>query len=142
MIYTIGNHIWPKGVDMSELATYLKNQMRDNNWTWRVAEEVTGVSKSELANIIENPDVIPGLETLAKLARAFKLPLWRVVEMAGFDLELSHGDLSQAQCLVGLMDAMPQYRSVVDHLARIQDSDDIEGILVYLETLQRRRTAA
>ena len=77
MIYTIGNHIWPKGVDMSELATYLKNQMRDNNWTWRVAEEVTGVSKSALANIIENPDVIPGLETLAKLARTFKLPLWR-----------------------------------------------------------------
>ena len=142
MIYTIGNHIWLKGVDMSELATYLKNQMRDNNWTWRVAEEVTGVSKSALANIIENPDVIPGLETLAKLARALKLPLWRVVEMAGFDLELNHGDLSQAQRLAGLMDAMPQYRPVVDYLVQIQDSDDIEGILVYLETLQRRCTAA
>jgi transcriptional regulator with XRE-family HTH domain len=140
MTYTTNSQFSTLEDHMSELSIYLKKQIRDRDWTWRVAEETTGVSKSALANIIDNPDVTPSLETLVKLSRAFKLPLWRVVEMAGFDLELSRGDTPQAQRLASLMEAMPQYRPVVEYLMQI-DSDDLEGMLVYLETLQRRRAA-
>jgi transcriptional regulator with XRE-family HTH domain len=124
----------------TDLAALLRKRMKDEGWTWREFEAFTGLSKSALANIIDNPDVTPGLETLTKLARAFKMPLWRVVEMAGFDLELSHGDLSQTQRLASLMQSMPQYRPVVDYLVGVEP-DDLEGILVYLETLQRRRSS-
>jgi transcriptional regulator with XRE-family HTH domain len=123
---------------MTELSIFLKKQMKDNEWTWREFEETTGVSKSALANIIDNPNVIPSLETLSKVSRAFNIPLWRVVEMAGYDLDLDTTDPDHTKRLSKLMEVMPQYQPVLEHLQKL-DKEDIDGVLAYLEVLARRR---
>lgn len=125
---------------MSDLQELLKKQQQIAGGLRALARKVD-VSHTAIKNVIENNDAIPELETLVKFARAFKLPLWRVVEMAGFDLELNQGSVSQAQRLASLMEVMPQYRPVVDYLLRL-NPDDIEGMLMYLEVLERQRQAA
>lgn len=124
-------------VAMTTLSDELKRRA-DAAGSVRALSMQTEVSYTGLKNLIDNPDATPELETLVKFSRAFNLPLWRIVEMAGFDLGLGNGPATQAQRLTSLIEAMPQYRPVIDHLVGISP-DDLEGLLVYLETLERRR---
>jgi hypothetical protein len=96
------------------------------------------VSRTALRNILEKPDVVPELETLEKLSLAFGMPLWRIVEMTGFDLDLPKSDSERTRRLAALLDTNPEFRPIVDHMLRLQPGD-FDGILVYLEGLQLRR---
>ena len=102
----------------------------------------TGVAYTALQAIIDETTAAPKLETMVKFSQTFKLPLWRIVEMAGFDLGLEHSNATQAQRLASLLNQMPEFRPVVDELLEM-NPDDFEGMLRHLEGLlvvyQRRR---
>jgi transcriptional regulator with XRE-family HTH domain len=123
---------------MATLAAYVQNQMKQRGWSLRDAERETGVSRSALDNILKNEDVTPGLDTLTKLASVFGIPLWRIVEMCGFDLGIPREPSNQSQRLTTLINSMPQLQPIVDHLLALQP-DDLGGILDYLELVELRR---
>ena len=123
---------------MTPLANFLKHQMEQREWSLRDAEREIGVSRSALDNILKNEEVIPGLDTLTKIGIVFKVPLWRMVEMCGFDLGIPRKASDQSARLTALMESMPQLKPVVDHLLELHPND-IDGILDYLEAVELRR---
>lgn len=123
---------------LSPLALWLTQQMERNGWGLRATERETGVSKTAIRNILDNRAMTPELETLKRLSLAFHTPLWRLVEMAGFDLGLPQSEDERARRLLALFKNNPSYRPIVDHMLAL-DPNDIDGILVYLEGLEARR---
>ncbi|ABX04043.1 hypothetical protein Haur_1398 [Herpetosiphon aurantiacus DSM 785] len=122
---------------MRQLSNKIK-QHSEVEGSLRALSIKSGVSYTGLKNLRDNPDVTPDLETLVKFAKTFKLPFWRIIEMAGFDLEFSETSTIQAQRLISVMDAMPEYQSVVEHLLEL-DSYEVNSVLIYLETLKNHR---
>lgn len=120
---------------MTQLSDFLGHQMRANEWSYqRLADEI-GISKSGVVNLIENEDLKPKLETLVLISRRFNIPLWRLVEMSGFDLNLPTHVGTTEQRIALLLDASPQLEPIINHLIRLEP-DSLEGVLVYLEAQQ------
>lgn len=109
--------------------------MRSSDWSYqRLADEI-GISKSGVVNLIENEDLKPKLETLVLIGRRFNIPLWRLVEMSGFDLNLPTHVGTTEQRIAVLVDSSPQLEPIINHLIRLEP-DSLEGVLIYLEAQQ------
>jgi len=125
----------------STLAALLARQMRERGWSLRDAEREIGISKTAVRNILEKPNVVPELETLSKIASALDLPLWRVIEVAGFDLDLSRAPLEKAQLLASLVATVPELDSQLHRLDQ-WSREDLQGLLAYIEVVEKRRGRA
>lgn len=123
----------------SLLAEYLEGWLRDKKWTLRRAEEQTGVARETLSRIIRGDERAIRLDTLQQIAEGFAVPLWRVIELAGYDIGMAPSPTLHAARLATLSQAMPQLAPLIDRLLEA-NPDDLEAILVYLEALQLRRT--
>jgi transcriptional regulator with XRE-family HTH domain len=73
---------------MQDLARLLKTYMDEQHLTLRDMEQRSGVSRSLLHSLIHGRETEPKLATLKGIAQAVEVPLWRVIELAGVDLEL------------------------------------------------------
>jgi transcriptional regulator with XRE-family HTH domain len=123
---------------MSKLAEYLQAQLRQRNWTLRIAEEQTQMSRETLSRIMRGDERAPRLDTLQQVAEGFDLPLWRVIELAGYDIGIQSSPATQAARLEVISRAMPHLAPLLDRLLEASP-DDLDAILVYLEALQMRR---
>ncbi|WP_083469920.1 helix-turn-helix domain-containing protein [Herpetosiphon geysericola] len=126
---------------MSELSVFVDQQLKQRNWSLRFAEEETGISKTALSNLINDVQK-PDLETLVKVSRSFSIPLWRVVEMAGYDLGFQTTSPSIAERIASLIEAVPEFQEGLERLMKATP-DDIEGMLAFLEgqrLVRERRT--
>src|SRR5579859_5746316 len=124
---------------MSELTEHIRGVLDRNKWSLREGAEQLGMNKGTLESILK-PNTTPRLETLQELARALRLPLWRVVQMAGVNLDLPMSADERAARLASLAKEMPQYQKIVDHLLDL-DPADTDGILMHLEGIALRRQA-
>jgi transcriptional regulator with XRE-family HTH domain len=126
------------------LAELLTREMEKRNWSLRDAEAHTGVSRNALDNILKKAGVIPTVETLHRLGVAFGLPLWRMTELAGFASGVvpnEHTPNGRIARVVALSRAMPQLSELLDRVLELPPGE-MEGVLAYLEALERRRDAA
>lgn len=119
-----------------DLAAFLRRHLEEAGGL-RPLERQTKVSKGSLENIIEN-EATPELRTLAKLSEAFGTPLWRLVEMSGYNLGIPSTLSDRMRRLASLVEEMPDLAPIVDHLL-IVDPEDLDGILAVLEGQQLRR---
>lgn len=119
------------------LAGFLKHQMEQRGWSLRDTERETGLSRSTIDNILKVEGVVPSLDTLAKLAIAFNISLARIIELCGFELGDAHS-VKPNERLNHLLASLPQMQSVVDRLMAL-NPEDMEGILDYIEVVERRR---
>jgi len=65
----------------------------------------------------------PEIETLQRLARAFNLPLWRIMEMAGVDLELPDNFTTDMQRVISLAERQASFSDIVRKLATVSPKD-------------------
>jgi len=65
------------------LREWIEREMNAKGWSRRGLSSEADISRGTLDNIFNKPDVLPELDTLAKLSTTFNTPLWRVVEIAG-----------------------------------------------------------
>ena len=117
------------------LAELLQREINDNGIVAVVNK--TGVSHTSINNILDGTGGPPKLETFFKFSKAFHLPLWRVIEMAGFDLGLNTEDF-QMQRLASILSSAPEYRALADELADMT-ADDLRATLGYLRSIVRER---
>lgn len=82
------------------------------------------VSYTGLKNLRDNTTAVPELATLQKLARFLQLPLWRVIEMAGFDLELHSPKTEYEETMIRLKE-----------LSEIE----LEHVNIYIDVLLEQR---
>lgn len=122
------------------LTEFLQRELEKHKWTVTDLEVHTGVSRGALRNILagdmQDP---PKLETLQRIAQAFHIPLWRIVEMTGFEsgvpTNTSNGQMAR---IIAVSRAIPQLSEILEYLPDLTESE-IEGALAYLEALVRRR---
>lgn len=69
------------------LADFLSEKVEATSY--RAVADAIGVTKGAVENIVKRTNKEPPqLPTLQGVAAGYKLPLWQVIEMAGFDLNL------------------------------------------------------
>jgi transcriptional regulator with XRE-family HTH domain len=124
--------------ELTELAERILAEVESGSY--RDFEAKTGVSRGSLENLAKSTNKdYPTLETLDKLATYWRLPLWRVVEMAGINLGLA-GDYTIAQQISSLVDRLPAIGPLVQLLLCLQPAD-LRGVVAYLEAIDRLRQA-
>lgn len=125
---------------MSELSRKLNEELTTK--TYRDLEDKTGVSRGTLEHLAkERNEEFPKLETLDKLATYFKVPLWRMIEMAGIDLGLTRSVSDTIDQLNSLARRMPEIEPIVAYLLKLYP-EDLRGVVAYLEALDRQRNRA
>jgi transcriptional regulator with XRE-family HTH domain len=123
---------------MKELIQFLTEQV--NTSSLRDVEAKTGISYAAIQRIIKgNFKNKPEIETLEKLAQAYQLPLWRVLEMAGVALDLPDDAHALTRRFASLIQADPAFRHLVELLVSA-NLDTRTEISAYLHI--RRRTTA
>ena len=130
-------------VTMTELARKLADEVRASSY--RDMQAKTGVSRGSLEKIIRAqppgddgiPNNIPEFATLEKLAAYWKLPLYRVVEMAGVDLGLPRSIDELSQQLISLATRLPEIEPIVQYLLKLYP-EDLRGVVAYLESVDRQ----
>jgi len=123
--------------EQSDLAKLIAKTLRDENWSLRQAEDGMKVSRSALDNILNGKSQPPRLETLDKLATYYKLPMWRMIEMAGIDLGLPRSIDETVQQLMSLVKRLPEIEPIVQYLLKLYP-EDLRGVVAYLELLDRQ----
>lgn len=73
--------------DVADLAMQLDRIMRERGWGPREAGRQVGLSHWTIGKITGDPEHIPDLETLDKLAQGFSVPLRRFIEWCGFKVD-------------------------------------------------------
>jgi transcriptional regulator with XRE-family HTH domain len=95
-----------------------------------------GIAHTTLDSLARNARTsAPEIETLQRIAAGLELPLWRVVEMAGINLELPQSDDDRVRRLVGMARRHPALQALVDHLIELAPNrpEFVDGMLGYLE---------
>lgn len=125
---------------MSELSRKLNEELKTQSY--RDLEEKIGVSRGTLEHLAkERNEEFPKLETLDKLATYFKVPLWRMIEMAGIDLGLTKSVSDTIEQLNSLARRMPEIEPIVVYLLKLYP-EDLRGVVAYFESLDRQRNRA
>lgn len=128
----------PEGVGVS-LAEFLQREMERRGWSQRDVTIQTGVARTSISNILENPDAVPTVETLVRFSQTFSIPLWRLLEIAGFDPGVPNDTPQGITARIAALAAqLPEYRDILYRLGEI-DPRDATGVLAYLEILLRGR---
>jgi transcriptional regulator with XRE-family HTH domain len=103
----------------------------------RDLEAKTGISHTALLRIVRGQlKSLPEIETLDKIAKAFSLPLWRIIEMAGADLGLEEDVYGLSRRLVSLAGKQEDYNQVLVDLLHA-DRIDLRAILNYFAVTKR-----
>lgn len=99
--------------------------------TLREIEAKTGVSHAGIQRIVKGyHKSVPDLETLTKIAKAYSIPLWRVLEMAGVHLDLETGYETDIRRLQSLVVKQEDYRQLLSYFLDA-DRGDLQAILNY-----------
>ncbi len=85
---------------MGELAGFLEREFARRQWSDRRAARELGIDKSTLGKILNNPEQVPDLRTLKKLAEGLNVAIGRLVALAGFPL----GAGVSEEAMLGLSD--------------------------------------
>lgn len=121
---------------MSELTRKLLEELKTQSY--RDLQGKTGVSRGAIEKIVNEDTEYPELATLDKLATYWKLPMWRVIEMAGVDLGLPRSIDETVQQLTSLAKRLPEIEPIVQYLLKLYP-EDLRGVVAYLEALDRQR---
>lgn len=117
-----------------DLADFLAEKLKQSGY--RGLSEFTKVSRGSLENIIRRQNTeLPKIETLTRIAIAYKMELWEVVQMAGVNLGLPQSPTERSQRLAQLVARRPALDNLVKRLAEKIDTDSgyVDGMILALE---------
>ncbi len=121
------------------LQEFLTRELSRRKWSVVDLEAKSGVSRGAIRNMLNNDEAIPTLETLDRLGDVFGMPLWRMVELAGFQSGMpSVQPQATIERVVVLARSMPELEEILDQVLELPPSE-MAGVLAYLEALKRRR---
>lgn len=122
---------------MHSLASLLLAELERRDWSIRKLAEEAGLSQPTVSKLITISNRTPDLETLVRLSGALDLPLRQLIEACGFKIEEVPDDASdqRARAIIG---AIPELQAFLDPIVELSP-DDRMAVLVYIESLHRRR---
>ena len=114
---------------MTTLAEFLKRE--EDKFGLTGLAEKTGVAHTSIRKII-NGDYKRDIETFIKIANTYQMPLWKIMQMADYNLGLSSDEV--ATQISSLVRVIPEYGPVFERLASL-DPRDLEVMVVHLSAL-------
>jgi len=125
-----------KGGIMNGLTYLIRSEMEARGWTQTKLSEISGVPDSTVSKILKNADQIPRLENLALLAKAFDLPLSKLIAACGYDVESSVIDNTER--LQAIVEAIPDFHRLAEEMMAFSPTDQAD-VLAYIEMRRRHR---
>jgi transcriptional regulator with XRE-family HTH domain len=123
-------------VASNELAKRLADLADESSF--RQLEAKSGVSRKSIENIVYGTIIgHPELTTLSKFAELLEVPVWRVQEMIGMDVELPSRDDAVKQ-LSQMVTNRPELAPILPYLAELTP-DEIRAARAFLESLRAMR---
>lgn len=124
---------------MEYLRAWLRAEMDRRSWTKRDVATASGgaVSATTVQSLLDGTTKTPTLGILDGLGEVFGVPLWRMIELAGFSVDLTAPG-AVADRMARLMEADPMYQRIAAELARLHP-DDAAAVVAYLEGARLRR---
>ena len=102
----------------------------------------TGLAPSLLRRLARGRDKEPpDLNTLQKVAKGVRLPLWCVLEMAGIELEQPFAQSAFAFYVAEQIEEQPLLRQLYERLANAEE-EELEALLAYLARRASRQFSA
>ena len=128
------------GVTMSSaLALWLRAEISRRGWTDSELSDRAGFSsRSTLSRILNKPEQVPKLETLAALAKALDEPLNKLITLCGFHLVGTDDEVDQAKQVALLLETMPELAGLFDTLLTLRP-DDIRAIRAYVDGISSQQ---
>lgn len=120
------------GFAMTELAAYLQEEMERRNLKEQAFADEIGVSRTQLRNTLDGGE--PKLSTFWKYAEKLDIPLWRIIQMAGFELGLPNAPTDQAIRLASLAQQDSRIARALPILLALR-AEDLTAALDQLEGL-------
>ena len=124
---------------MVGLASFLQHEADKRGWLMRELAIKAELPTSTLYKILNNPDQIPSLKTLAALASALEMPLSRLIATCGYDVHTippSQEDVDRNIQIV--LSAVPEFRQFLEEMAGFS-LDEQASVLAYIELLRRQK---
>ena len=122
------------------LAQLLKRELQTTSV--RALHVKTGLSPSLLKRLVKDgAHEAPELTTLQQLAKAFRLPLWCVLKMAGIELDQPCTQSAFAYYVAELTEDHPLHRQLYERLVDADD-DELSELLDYVKTRAARQFRA
>lgn len=138
MLYLRENLVTKDTTIVSRLAERLRFYIDSRNWNLREAEDYFKISRSRLSDLQNDKADAPEVETLARLAAGFGVPLWQVIEEFGIDLGLSQAPSDLSMRLAQLIEVSPEYAPLGPYLMMLRP-EDLRGLLAFLEAQKSLR---
>lgn len=120
---------------LMDLADFLADKVRATSL--RDVGGVIGITHTGVDKIIKRQSKEPPqLETLVGIAKGYDVPLWNVIEMAGYDLGLPKEPNAERARLIDLAERIPELQELLGELLDL--TDDQRRIAVgYIESYLR-----
>ncbi|MBM7845651.1 helix-turn-helix domain-containing protein [Herpetosiphon giganteus] len=121
---------------MLGLSIILDTELQKRGWRRSMLAAESGVSEPTLSRIMNDVAYIPELKTMAALSKALELPLRRLLEACGFDLDTTT-PLDDSQRVHLLMTAVPELYTFLVPLAQLSP-DDRQSVITFAEMLAQK----
>ncbi len=127
---------------MVGLVAFLQHEAEKRGLSMRELAIKADLPASTLYKILNNPDQVPSLRTLAALGFALEIPLSRLIAACGYDVHTippAQEDIDQSiQTILG---AVPEFRQFLEELATFSP-DEQASVLAYIELLRRQKMSS
>lgn len=123
---------------MLGLSIILDTELHKRGWRRTTLAAESGVSEPTLSRIMNDTAYIPELKTMAALSKALDLPLRRLLEACGFDLDTTT-PLDDSQRVQLLMTAVPELHTFLAPLAQLSPADR-QSVITFAEMLAHKRS--
>ena len=124
---------------MLGLYALIESELTKRGWKMRDLAINSTVSEGTLSRIKNNSEYQPDLQTLVGISIALNIPLRRVIESCGYDIESGAENRDETTRITALLGAVPELQSFLEPLALLTPDDRIV-VLTYAELLARRRS--
>lgn len=104
---------------MSGLSTYLRSVIDMRDWSLTQAAEMAGMQASTLSMLLNDPERIPELATLEKIARGWDIPLGTLIEQMGYTVDRSPTPEARAARIAALLDITPWAADLLEQLIQL-----------------------
>lgn len=123
---------------MLGLSIILDTELQQRGWRRNTLAAESGVSEPTLSRIMNDAAYIPELKTMAALSKALDLPLRRLLEACGFDLDTTT-PLDDSRRVQLLMTAVPELHTFLAPLAQLSLADR-QSVITFAEMLAHKRS--
>lgn len=133
LVYSLGDH------GMAGLALLLDEELSARGWNQTRFASESKISKPTVSRILNDPEYSPDLKTMAMIAATLQIPLRRVLEANGYDVEATHQ--TDDVRLQSLLRAVPELQLFLEPLMYLTEDDRL-AVLTYAEMLLQKRQEA